>query len=294
MLPDIYIKKLKLEPIRIDPIVHQDALSSLVFKLSLKDGSFLILKLLHDEKRFKRESYFLNLLKNYIKIPTLLESIEPQGNLKGALLMEFLPGEIATESLTKKSAFEMGFLLAKLHSFPCDYYGDIAENTALSPALESGLFVLRGYFEEAFNECRDHLREPLFNKIKKYVKESINGIKKLSGPCICHRDFKPGNVIVFKDEIMGLIDWEIARFSFAEEDFATMEYLVWKENSETKASFFKGYESIRPLPNLELLSLMRIRKALGAMGFSIVRKYQSEFHRSIFEKNLIFLENFFK
>ncbi len=289
---DYYLKKFHLKPFKIEPIVHEESLSSLVYKLHLKNDSFAILKISYDHKRFRRESYFLNLLRDAIQVPKLIATVQPKRDLKGALLMEYLPGELASLAFNEKKAFEMGRLLAKLHCIPCRFYGDIAENT-LPLTYENGLVVLRSYFYESLSECRKILSKALLSNIEKYVEKTLKEIKSFS-PCICHRDFKPGNVLFFQDEIKGLIDWEIARMGFIEEDIATMQYFVWNEDSKTKESFFKGYGSVKNLPGLELLQLMVIRKALGALGFSLERKSSGSLYKEGIEKSLGFLEKFFE
>jgi hypothetical protein len=102
--------------------------------------------------------------------------------------------------------------------------------------------------------------------------------------------YKPGNIMIEDSHIRGLIDWEITKFYFAEEDFAQMEYLVWEQYPETKTAFLDGYRSIRKLPDfVSFMPLLRVDKALGAIGFTIARKTWKGLHKFVFEKNMEYL-----
>ena len=119
-------------------------------------------------------------------------------------------------------------------------------------------------------------------------------IKHLDGPCITHRDFKPGNVLVDNKKIKALIDFEICKYGFSEDDFSQMDYLVFDEYKYLKKCFLEGYQEIRKVPDFErVLPVLRISKALGAIGFAVSRNMEKEFHKNIFNKNLIYLRNFF-
>ncbi len=288
-----YIKKLKLNILKIEKIEHENSLSSCIYKIILKDRSKVILKISYNETRFKRECYFLDRVKDKIKTPSILQTIEPSTELNGAILMEYIDGDlIEAKSLNNEMAFKMGELLAKTHSISSKYYGEAFDENAKS---QTGIDLLKEYFNTSFSECKNHLDRDLLEKAKKYFYVSIKNIDKLDGPCIVHRDFKPGNIIVKEGEIKALIDWEIAKNSFAEEDFAQMEYLVWDKYPNTKKAFLKGYESIRKLPALELLMpILRICKAFGAIGFTIVRKTNNGPHKFVYDANLKFLQRFFQ
>jgi len=290
-----YLEKLELEVSKVEKIDNEETLSSDVYKLTLKDNTCLILKIMFNEKRLKRESFFLKKVKGHILVPNIISIIRPNGKYKGAILMECLSGKIAAAyDLSDDLSFNMGMLLAKLHKIPCDFYGDITDEKFLSPTLQSGVFILKTYFNKSFKECENHLDMSLLKKIEKFFYKKINEIKYLDGPCITHRDFKPGNIIIENDQIRGLIDWEIARNNFAEEDFSQMEYLVWDKYPDKKKAFLEGYRSIRKVPDIDfIMPVLRICKSLGTIGFTIERNTWDNKHKNIFETNLNYLQKFF-
>ena len=72
---------------------------------------------------------FLNRLYKKIPVPKLLDCLEPEGNLQGALLMEYWDGDtLSSSTLTEEQSIKMGALLAQLHEQRTDHLGDIIKN----------------------------------------------------------------------------------------------------------------------------------------------------------------------
>jgi len=76
-----------------------------------------------------------------------------------------------------------------------------------------------------------------------YYCRNNNLLNSVDGPCMIHRDFRAGNVIISEGQIRGIIDWSSGRASFAEDDFVTMEHGEWPSNPTRKKSFLAGYSS---------------------------------------------------
>lgn len=290
---DFYINKLNLQPTKTTKIDDAESISSTVYKITLKDNKKLILKISYSKQRYNRETYFLNKLKNLIPVPKIINSIEPTEEKNGAILMEFLNGHILPpQNLSDKQSFEMGKLLAQIHNHRGQHYGDIANNKIYKDPLKE----LFDNFDESLTECKDVINPLLLKKSEEYFKSKMLKIKIFDGPCIIHRDFKPGNIIFDKDnEILGLIDWENSKYGFASEDFIRMDQLIWQNKPKTKKYFLDGYSKIRKLPSLkELLPLLRVCGAFGAIGFTVARnKWETEY-KYIFDANLNFIINFFE
>lgn len=291
---DRYLSIFKLDIHQAIKVLHEDSLSSSIYKLILKDKTNFILKIPFDNNRWKREKFFLNEVKDHIPVPKIIDTVDPTIDLPGAILMEYLDGEIISiKNYSNKISFQMGKMLGDLHNIPTKFYGDVAKELH-DPTLLNGKLILKNYFEESFNECKDILDKTLLNKISIYFYEALYEIKYLDGPSIVHTDYKPGNIIYKADQIIGLIDWENAKYSFREEDFLRMEFLVWDSNPQYKKDFFEGYSTVRKLPNLDsIMPILKIAKALGAIGFTIERKTYKNEHKFIFDLNLQYLESFF-
>jgi aminoglycoside phosphotransferase (APT) family kinase protein len=274
-------------------IAHKDTISSQVFRLQLQNGAELIAKFPHSSKRWKRETFFLDHLQKILPVAKLQDVIEPSDNFAGAIIMKSIPGALASkESLSQKQAQQMGECLGKLHTLPATHYGDIAQP---EKELVTANATIKESFESAYKECTGTLPEKLLSQIESLFYKKLEAIKTFDGPCIVHKDFRPGNVIFQDDRIGGILDFESSLFSFAEEDFAQMEHLVWSTHTATKQSFLDGYQSIRSLPNISaIMPLLRLNKAIGGVGFTIARNTYKDKHQYIFDMNMLYIKTLLK
>lgn len=273
--------------------MHADALSSTVYRVRCK-GSTHILKLFYNTMRYRKEKYYLTALQGVIPVAKILHSIAPEGGFHGAVILEEIPGDLLqAETLSADAAFQMGAILARLHSLPVESYGDLSlppERRVKKAPVE----LMRNYFEASLAECT-HIAQPkLLEQCARYVEEHLAVFLNAQGPCIVHRDYRPGNVIAHEGRVRAIIDFENALGSFPEEDFGQMEMLAWHSHPHSRTPFYAGYASVRPLPeNLdEILPVMHFLKSLGALGFTWERGTWQTHHASIYKKNLIFIEKF--
>lgn len=280
----IYKDRLKLQDADFSRIQHVDAMVADVFKISLQEQEF-ILKIADHSRNFFREIYFLEQLSNVLPVPKILQIVLPENNLQGAILMECLKGVLLT-NLTKQLAFELGAILAKIHMQRTSGFGDPIGILYQEP---KSFFHLK--FEEGLAECKSNLPDELIEKCHSYYQAHSNLLLSSDGPCIIHRDFRPGNIIVNDGRVEGIIDWAGARFGFAEEDFASLEHGEWPK--ECKIQFLNGYASIRPIPDYErMMPLLRLSKAIAIMGFMFKRNTWDGSHSRLYQENRNFLNQF--
>lgn len=282
-----YLSWLKLDVVSMQKIEHDDSISSEVFKLQKKDGSFQILKIYFDAPRWRRECYFLKMLPSIIPCAEILDVIPPAEERRGAILMSYLEGHpLRSENLTKELAFQMGELLACIHSIPINRYGDLTTpGQECNPKEE-----LRSYFERSIEESKAVLPKEFLEKCRRYFDRHVTELTMLDGPCVAHCDYRPGNVMVSDGKIQGIIDWEIAHGGFSQEDFAHMEHMVWSKNDASKEAFLQGYARHRKVPSFEgSLPILRFCKALGVIGFIITKGTWQKVHHEIFNANAAFL-----
>ena len=117
----------------------------------------------------------------------------------------------------------------------------------------------------------------------------------VDGPCIVHRDFRPGNLLIHNGKLQGIIDWAGARASFAEEDFCSLEHGEWSNNLNIKKSFLSGYASIRSVPDYNrLLPFLRLNKAIATIGFTVKRETWKNSSAPLYQYNRQYLETLFK
>jgi len=114
-------------------IDHEDAMVATVYKMTCSDGKTFILKVCERKNDYLREVYFLNYFANKVPVPRIAQMIEPAEDIHGAILMEYLPGELLNgEDLTHQLAFEIGACLAKIHLNRVEGYGDLIQTDQLS------------------------------------------------------------------------------------------------------------------------------------------------------------------
>lgn len=283
---EFYKKNLDLNDAQFTLIDHAEGMVAKVYKVLDRSQRQFILKIHSRNHDYFREKYFLSKLRK-LAVPKIINTVDPCDNF-GAILMQYYPGELLRkEMLTEKIAFDLGKELAQIHSISEIGFGDPVVNFEQDPRKH---FLFK--FEEGLNECKDYLPLNLLKTCDDYLKENINLLLALKGPCIAHRDFRPGNIIVHNGNLCGIIDWTSARASFAEEDLCNLESDDWL--GSFKDRFFEGYKLFRPLPNLnKVLPLFNIHKAIGILGFLIKTCSQNNY-AELFKKNLNLIESYFK
>lgn len=285
-----YQERLNLQTAHFSLIDHEDALVATVFKITVPDGKQLILKICSRVGDYMREAYFLSHFAGRLPVARIIQLIPPESNLDGAILMECLPGELLKiATLTEQLCYEIGMQLARIHSDSAQGYGDLTQPAHLSPDPRIP-FKLK--FEEGVEECRHHLPDSLLQKCHIYFDRHLDLLIKADGPCIIHRDFRPGNLIVGKNKLQGIIDWSSARGGFAEEDFCPLEFGEWSNNPTYKSAFLAGYGSLRSVPNYApLMPLLRLSRAIATVGFTVKRGTWNSKSAILYQFNRQFLEN---
>lgn len=291
-LIDIYREKLDLQIAHFELIEHEDAMVAPVYKILKESGEQFILKICTNRKHYLREQLYLNYFFGQIPVPKIIDFIDPENNIPGAILMEYINGSvIKITDFNATIAHQSGAILAKIHNNRTNGYGELIKSSKLdSNPVQS--FALK--FEEGLGECIGHLPNQLIEQIKSYFYQNINLLSLVDGPCVVHYDFRPGNIIVQNNKVLAIIDWSSSRSSFAEEDFCSFEHVEWLIDSNTKKEFLEGYASVRPIPNYsKVIPLLRISKAVTSIGFIIKQGIFNNNRNRWYQLNLNFLKAFF-
>lgn len=286
-----YQQRLKLESSVFWRIDHEDAMVAIVYKVTMPDGKPLILKICSGVNDYLREVHFLNYFAGQLPVPRILEAVPPENDLHGAVLMECLPGNLLKSGeFVNGLAYEIGSLLARIHLNRAPGYGDLIQNE-LNPDPKV-YFTFK--FDEGLDECTKHLPDALIAQCRRYHEAHIDRLTSVDGPCIVHRDFRPGNLMVDGGKFQGIIDWAGARASFAEEDLCSLEHGEWPNNPVSKKAFLEGYASIRPIPHYqEIMPLLRLSKAIATIGFTVKRGTWEKSGARVYRYNRNFLDTFF-
>ncbi len=231
--------------------IPQNSYGSEVYLLHLKNGENAYLKIPFNKDKLWREYEMLHLLQNNVPVPKILDFLPSEAKFNGALLLAELPGKPATGKIDASLAFEIGKYHALMHSHTSDYYGF---------RTESGFQNIKN------NDWRSYIKEKFYIALEKslpflttkqidlgnYQFENLyNSLPSPDGPCAVHFDFRPANIIVTDDQVSGFIDFETSKFASTELDFVKIEQQLWNIQPSTKESYIEGYESIRPIIDLE-------------------------------------------
>ena len=276
------------EFIKID---HEDAMVATVYQILQKNELPLILKICDRPNDYSSELYFLKFFANKLLVPTVIDSIAPNKDISGAILMEYLPGNLLkASSITKELAFELGCSLALIHRNNTRGYGYL--NRDLKLEIHSDIHFTEK-FQEGIEECKQHLPKALIEQCIRYYTDHLFLLKTVDGPCMIHRDFRPGNIIIQNDKLSGIIDWSSARSSFAEDDFCSIEHGEWGDFCGYKDDFLNGYSSIRIIPQYhKIMPLLRLNRAIAVVGFTTKRRTWNSCHSKPYQFNRNFLDTF--
>lgn len=287
-LADLYRRKLNLPKAVFTRIDHEDAMVAAVFKISQPGCSDRILKVCSRKEEFLRESYFLSCFADKIPVPKIIQLIEPEVGLDAAVLMECVQGNLLnSKTVNKTLTREIGQLLARIHLEHAEGYGDLTDPSHLSdnPRIP---FTMK--FNESLEECKGHLPENLLKTCRRHFDKDIDFLLSADGPCVVHRDFRPGNLIASDGKVQGIIDWSSGRGGFAEDDFCPLELGEWP--ASCKNSFLEGYASIRKVPDYKaMMPLLRLSRAVAAVGFTIKRGTWQSKNLKLYHFNLSYLES---
>ncbi len=286
-LADLYRQKLNLTNAVFTHIDHEEGMVATVFKISQPESPHMILKVCPRKGDFLRESYFLSRFAGKIPVPKILRLIEPEAELDGAVLMECVSGDLLKkETITKALALEIGALLASIHLEQAEGYGDLTNSLHLS---KDPRIPFKMKFEEGLEECKGHLPESLLKTCRRHFDKDIDLLLFADGPCVIHRDFRPGNIIACAGKVEGIIDWSSSRGGFAEDDFCPLEFGEWPANC--KDSFIEGYASIRKVPDYKpMMPLLRLSRAVAAVGFTVKRGTWKSRNSKLYQSSLNHLE----
>lgn len=279
--------------LRFSKIDHDDAMVADVYKVESLEKPCFILKICDRPNDYTSEVYFLSHFEKQIQVPAIIKTLPPSQENHGAILMEYLSGCLLKPSLiTKEIAFQLGKSLAIIHSNKTDGFGYLNRDAELVSEPTSHF---KDKFLEGIDECKNHLPADLIVKLCNYFDKTLHLIAKSDGPCIIHRDFRPGNIIVENNRLCGIIDWSSARASFAEDDFCSIEHGEWGDFNHHKENFLEGYSSIRKIPEYnKLMPLLRLNRAIAVIGFTVKRNTWNTTDSRPYQFNRKFVDNFFE
>lgn len=262
------IEYFDLDVVRADRV--EQSYSSVVRILTLAGGECLVLKIPFVGRKLFRELKALQILRDDLPVPRVAGHWTGAGDHPGALLLTLLPGRVIDGPISPGLAFDLGRLLARLHTHRLDRFGDRFEPAGASPA--EWWSILDRRFRKWLPYCEEVMPPALFQRTLDGYAALHASLPDPDGPCLVHGDYRPGNVLIQEGRITGLLDFESTRGGDAVWDFVKIESRVWDRWPGTRPGFLEGYVSVRSLPDIErTLPFYRLYSAFGGVGWCVRR-----------------------
>ncbi len=211
-----------------------NSFNSNVYIITSVDDKRYVLKFCNNEKKMLNESKYMKYLKPYIPVANVVGTGDCDE--KYYIIQSFFEGsnkfdEEANE-LSDEQVRNIGILLAKLHS--CEL---------LDESSDSWIIYLNGCLEKTVETLEKIFGKENNKKISDFLSNYIN--EKLSNNyknSILHMDFRIGNVMLGKNDEIGLIDLESMKNGEYVFDFVKVNRLF---NNDKFLKFMEGYNTIK-------------------------------------------------
>jgi Putative homoserine kinase type II (protein kinase fold) len=243
------IEKLKLNVLHIEGV--PESYSSEVYKLTLASGETVYVKIPFNRDKLVREFKMLETLKGVIPVPQVLDIWYGDERSTGALLLSAIPGMHCTGNIDEKLAYQIGTYHAMLHEVTTPGYGYHTTDGFKVLDPNNWRLHIKHNFDKWKEPCKEILAPELYERCIHHFDGIYAALPDPDGPCIVHMDFRPGNILVNDDKVIGIIDFESARGGSTEIDFTKVNRYIWEVNPRTKPPYIEGYQSIRPMMPLE-------------------------------------------
>lgn len=245
------IKVFNLNVLSIDNV--PESFSSQVYKLNLINGGSVYAKIPYNRDKLFREYRMLEKLNEVLPVPRVLDFWSGDDAISGALLLSEIQGIPCTSVINEELAFEIGVHHAKLHEVKMPEYGVEVKDGFQSLDQNNWRLYIKNNFEKLKEPCKEILDKELFEKCINHFERAFSVLPQPDGPCIVHMDFRPGNILINENKVVGVIDFESARGGSSEIDFTKINRYVWEVNPRSRVRYTEGYSTIRPLIDLDTI-----------------------------------------
>lgn len=197
------------------------------YGFTLGDSKFVLRLYARDRAHCKTERVIHQLIDGQVSTPKLIYSNESHERWAYSIF-EFISGNHISEVTSDREnvlSYELGRVLATIHSFKLPQAGLFGDGMTVSHVFEAGSSP---YFEEAFsiiskgNFVRQRLGDKLADKIVSFMQENKEFFPTVEDNiCLTHSDFKPVNLLYHEKKVF-VLDWEFAHAGMGILDFAIL------------------------------------------------------------------------
>ena len=278
------IQQFELNVLSINEV--EDSHSSTVYKCNLLNRKNIYLKIPYTKLKYQRELEAYEILKDRVSIPKMLDYWSGDEECPGAFLLSELKGQPLTTKTLPTVAFQVGILHASMHQIQ-------PPTTLQLTGIQNEFPDWSNFVERQFYSFAGDVKEVLDESLYRQAIEKFENMKlqlpPSDGPSFIHMDFRPANIIVDEDKVSGMIDFESVRFGSTEIDFTKLYRDFLSFDFTLYQSYQEGYNSIRPLIDLEVvLPFFQFTDAFNSIGWC--KRRGIEKNASFLKENLSILK----
>ncbi|KMK76827.1 phosphotransferase family protein [Alkalihalobacillus pseudalcaliphilus] len=282
---DKVIQQFRLQVQSIEGVM--DSFSSDVYKVTLTRGATVYVKIPFSHLKLLREVDALHILNGKVPVPALLDVWYGDGELPGALLLSEVEGEAICGPVSRRLAYDIGVIHARMHEISPP---NNLELKGMRNEFDGWSAFFRQQFYSFAEDVQKVIPTELYEQALTHFEKMHPHLPEPEGPSFVHMDFRPANIIVLEDKVSGIIDFESVRFAATEVDFTKINRDIFLQNEGTLASYQDGYNSVRPLIDLDqILPFYRFCDAFNSIGWSQRRGLEK--NRRFYEENLELLKS---
>lgn len=282
------LEKFTLNVLTIEDIPQ--SFSSMVYKIKLIDHRTVYIKIPYSKEKLEREYTVLERLRYELSVPQVLDYWEGNEDVTGALLLSAINGVPATRHVDAALAYDIGVQHAKLHSvIPNEQDFKSSVSNVYGQWSE---FIQQQFYSFA-KDVKEVIEPRLYEQSLQHFERHLKLLPTPDGPCFIHMDFRPGNILVYENQVAGIIDFESVRIGATEIDFTKINRDIFMKYPGTMEAYQHGYESIRPLIDLqEVLPFYRFTDSFNSIGWC--KRRGIEKHQTFLQENLAILNTFLR
>ncbi|ANU13294.1 hypothetical protein B481_2711 [Planococcus halocryophilus Or1] len=257
------LEKFAFHPAAINKV--EDSFSSTVYKCALHTGENVYVKIPYTKLKYQRELDAYKLLTGKVPVPQMLDYWSGDSECPGAFLLTELKGKPLTTDVSSEVAFRVGILHARMHAIcpPVDQ-----ETTRIENEFPNWLSFIESKFLDFAEDVKEIVEDELYAKSMKKFIELKQQLPAPDGPSFIHMDFRPGNIIVDGEKVLGMIDFESVRFGSIDIDFTKLYRDFLSFDADLYHAYQAGYRTIKPLLDLEkVLPFYQFLDAFNSIGW---------------------------
>jgi len=180
--------------------------------------------------------------KSGVPAPEVYYVLQRTDDLGGGFIMEWLEGEALGSRILRDEkyaelrsglAYECGRITARIHNIDVDTTGLRAHLQVLTP---------ENYVRETWEHYQAYnIPQPMIDYIGQWL---IRNLPKSHRETLVHNEFRNGNFMVSSEEVVGVLDWEIAHIGDPIRDLGWLCTNAWRYGESLPVGGFGTYEDL--------------------------------------------------